>query len=214
MNIDGRKLNALKEGLPNLLKHVENIKNVYKKPCVVAMNRFFTDTQAEIDAVLQACKDAGAKAVFTDVFLKGGEGGKELAKTVIEECAKKSELHFAYNLKDGICKKVEDIVKNVYGGDGAEFTEEALAKIANIESKGIKGLPVIIAKTQYSLSDDAKKLARPDGFKIKVRDIIYKGGAGFIVAVAGEIMLMPGLSKSPSAEHIDIDANGNITGLS
>ena len=207
-------LTALKAGLPNLLKHVENIKNVFKKPVVVAMNRFVTDTQAEIDEVLNACKASGATAVFTDVFLKGGEGGKELAKTVIAECEKPSKLHFAYNLNDNVCKKVEDIVKNVYGGEGAEFTEDALEKIAVIEKAGIKGLPVIIAKTQYSLSDDAKKLARPYGFKIKVRDIIYKGGAGFIVAVAGEIMLMPGLSKTPSAEHIDIDENGNITGLS
>ncbi len=178
------------------------------------MNRFVTDTQAEIDEVLNACKAAGATAVFTDVFLKGGEGGKELAKTVIAECDKPSKLHFAYDLNDNVCKKVEDIVKNVYGGEGADFSEEALEKIAVIEKAGIKGLPVIIAKTQYSLSDDAKKLARPTGFKIKVRDIIYKGGAGFIVAVAGEIMLMPGLSKTPSAEHIDIDENGNITGLS
>ena len=193
-------LPALKAGMPNLLKHVENIKNVYKKPVVVAMNRFVTDTQAEIAEVLTACESAGAKAVFTDVFLHGGEGGKELAKVVAEECEKPSKLHFAYDLKDGICKKIEDIVKNVYGGDGAEFSEEAL--------------PVIIAKTQYSLSDDAKKLAAPKNFKIFVRDIIYKGGAGFIVAVAGEIMLMPGLSKTPSAEHIDIDENGKITGLS
>ena len=205
---------ALKAGLPNLLKHVENIKNVYKKPVVVAMNRFATDTEAEINAVLNACAAAGATAVFTDVFLKGGEGGKELAKTVIAECKKPSELNFAYNLNDGIVKKVEDIVKNIYGGDGAEFSGEALEKIAEMEKKSITGLPVIIAKTQYSLSDDAKKLARPTGFKIKVRDIIYKGGAGFVVAVAGEIMLMPGLSKVPSAEHIDIDGNGKITGLS
>lgn len=205
---------ALKAGLPNLLKHVENIKNVYKKPVVVAMNRFATDTEAEINAVLNACAAAGATAVFTDVFLKGGEGGKELAKTVIAECEKPSELNFAYNLNDGIVKKVEDIVKNIYGGDGAEFSGEALEKIAEMEKKSITGLPVIIAKTQYSLSDDAKKLARPSGFKIKVRDIIYKGGAGFVVAVAGEIMLMPGLSKVPSAEHIDIDGNGKITGLS
>ena len=207
-------LTALKAGLPNLLKHVENIKNVYNKPAVVAMNRFATDTQAEINAVLDACKEAGAKAVFTDVFLKGGEGGEELAEAVIAECNKKSELRFAYDLNDGVVKKVNDIVKNVYGGEGAEFTEEALEKIAIIEKAGIKGLPVIIAKTQYSLSDDAKKLARPTGFKIKVRDIIYKGGAGFVVAVAGEIMLMPGLSKTPSAEHIDIDENGVVTGLS
>lgn len=207
-------LPALKAGMPNLLKHVENIKTVYKKPVVVAMNRFATDTQAEIDEVLTACKNAGATAVFTDVFLKGGEGGKELAKVVAAECEKPSKLHYAYDLKDGIVKKIEDVVKNVYGGDGAEFSETALEKIKNIEQKGVSGLPVIIAKTQYSLSDDAKKLAKPSGFKIYVRDIIYKGGAGFIVAVAGEIMLMPGLGKVPSAEHIDIDENGNITGLS
>ncbi|MDE7215032.1 MAG: formate--tetrahydrofolate ligase, partial [Clostridia bacterium] len=212
--LSGENLPALKAGMPNLLKHVENIKNVYKKPVVVAMNRFVTDTQAEIDEVLTACKRAGAKAVFTDVFLHGGEGGKELATVVAAECEKPSKLHFAYDLNDGICKKVEDIVKNVYGGDGAEFSDTALAKIKNIEEKGISGLPVIIAKTQYSLSDDAKKLAAPKNFKIFVRDIIYKGGAGFIVAVAGEIMLMPGLGKIPSAEHIDIDENGNITGLS
>ncbi|MDE6586546.1 MAG: formate--tetrahydrofolate ligase [Clostridia bacterium] len=207
-------LTALNAGLPNLLKHIENIKNVYKKPVVVAMNRFYTDTQAEIDAVLKACESAGAEAVFTDVFLKGGEGGIELAKAVCAACDTKSELHYSYNLNDKTVKKIEDIVKNIYGGDGAEFTEEALKKIDEIERKGIKGLPIIIAKTQYSLSDDAKKIARPSGFKIKVRDIIYKGGAGFIVAVAGEIMLMPGLSKTPGAERIDIDENGNITGLS
>lgn len=207
-------LAALEAGLPNLMKHVENIKTVYNKPAIVAMNRFATDTQAEIDAVLNACKNAGAKAVFTDVFLKGGEGGKELAQAVIAECNNKSELRFAYDLNDGIVKKVDDVVKNVYGGEGAEFSESALAKIAAMEKAGVKDLPVIIAKTQYSLSDDAKKLARPTGFKIKVRDIIYKGGAGFVVAVAGEIMLMPGLSKTPSAEHIDIDENGVVTGLS
>lgn len=207
-------LTALKAGLPNLLKHVSNIKTVYNKPCIVAMNRFATDTAAEIEAVLSACAEAGAKAVFTDVFLKGGEGGKELAEAVIAACDEVSELHYAYDLNDGICKKVEDIVKNVYGGEGAEFSETALQKIEQIEKAGLHGLPVIIAKTQYSLSDDAKKLAAPTGFKIKVRDIIYKGGANFVVAVAGEIMLMPGLSKTPSAEHIDIDDNGKIIGLS
>lgn len=207
-------LQALKAGLPNLIKHVENIKNVYNKPCVVAMNRFATDTEGEIETVLSACKEAGARAVFTDVFLKGGEGGEELAAAVLEECEKKSELHFAYELGDGIEKKIEDIVKNVYGGDGATFSEQALKKIKQIEKAGISGLPVIIAKTQYSLSDDAKKLARPVGFKINVRDIIYKGGANFIVAIAGEIMLMPGLSKSPAAERIDVDESGEITGLS
>ena len=207
-------LAALRAGLPNLLKHVENVVNVYKKPVVVAMNRFATDTQAEIDEVLSACEKAGAKAVFTDVFLKGGEGGVELAKAVIEACDIPSELHYSYNLSDPVVKKVNDIVKNIYGGEGADFSELALSKIAEIESKGIKDLPVIIAKTQYSLSDDPKKLARPEGFRIYVRDVVYKGGANFIVAVAGEIMLMPGLSKVPCAEHIDIDDNGVISGLS
>ncbi len=205
---------ALRAGLPNLLKHIENVVNVYKKPVVVAMNRFATDTQAEIDEVLSACEKVGAQAVFTDVFLKGGEGGKELAKAVVAACDKHSKLHFSYNLSDSIVKKCNDIVKNVYGGEGADFSELAMEKINEIESKGITGLPVIIAKTQYSLSDDAKKLARPEGFRIYVRDVIYKGGANFIVAVAGEIMLMPGLSKVPCAEHIDIDENGVISGLS
>ena len=207
-------LTALKNGLPNLLKHIENITNVYKKPVVVAMNRFATDTEAEIREVLSACEKAGAQAVFTDVFLKGGEGGTELAQAVVAACDRPSELHYSYDLNDDIVTKVNDIVKNIYDGDGADFSELALQKIAEIEGKGIKGLPVIIAKTQYSLSDDAKKLARPTGFKIYVRDVIYKGGANFIVAVAGEIMLMPGLSKVPCAEHIDIDENGTITGLS
>lgn len=207
-------IEALKAGLPNLLKHVENITNVFKKPVVVAMNRFATDTEAEINEVIRACAAINTQAVFTDVFLKGGEGGVELAKAVAAACEKPSKLHYSYNLSDPIVKKVNDIVKNIYGGDGADFSDLALEKIKEMESKGIEGLPVIIAKTQYSLSDDAKKLARPTGFRIFVRDVIYKGGANFIVAVAGEIMLMPGLSKVPSAEHIDIDENGVITGLS
>lgn len=206
---------ALKAGLPNLLKHVDNIKNVYKKPVVVAMNRFFTDTTAEIETVMDACAQAGAKAVFTDVFLKGGEGGKELAEAVISACEVKSELHFAYNLNDGVKAKIDGVVRNVYGGDGAEYSELAEQKIAALEAKGLdKGLPVIIAKTQYSLSDNPALLAAPKGFKIYVRDIEYRGGAGFIVAIAGSVMLMPGLGKVPCAEHIDIDNNGKISGLS
>ena len=213
-NLSEENLEALKAGLPNLLKHVENMKKVYSKPTIVAMNRFATDTPAEIQAVISACDDAGAPAVFTDVFLKGGEGGRSLAEKVAWSCDKPSQLTYAYNLGDDIKTKIHDIVTKVYGGDGAEYSPEAEAKIADIEGKGIKGLPVIIAKTQYSLSDDAKKLARPQGFKIRVRDIIYKGGANFIVAVAGDINLMPGLGKVPAAEHIDIDADGNISGLS
>ena len=213
-NLSEENLEALKAGLPNLLKHVENMKKVYSKPTIVAMNRFASDTPAEIQAVISACDEAGAPAVFTDVFLKGGEGGRALAEKVAWSCDKPSQLTYAYNLGDDIKTKIHDIVTKVYGGDGAEYSPEAEAKIADIEGKGIRGLPVIIAKTQYSLSDDAKKLARPQGFKIRVRDIIYKGGANFIVAVAGDINLMPGLGKVPAAEHIDIDADGNISGLS
>lgn len=207
-------LTALKAGLPNLLKHVENMKTVYSKPVVVAMNRFVTDTPAEIDCVLGACASVGAEAVFCDVFLKGGEGGKALAEAVIKACDKKSKLTYSYGLSDSIVDKINGVVKKVYGGDGADFSEEALKKIENLEAKGVNGLPVIIAKTQYSLSDDPKKLARPEHFRIFVRDVIYKGGAGFIVAVAGSIMLMPGLGKTPCAEHIDVDENGKISGLS
>ena len=205
---------ALKKGLPNLFKHIENIKNVYGKPVVVAMNRFASDTPAEIETVMKSVAEAGAEAVFTDVFLKGGAGGEELAQAVCRAAEQKSELRFSYDLNDPIEKKIEDIVKNVYGGQGAEFSEEAKQKIAEAEARGYGKLPVIIAKTQYSLSDDAKLLARPEGFTVHVRDIIVKGGAEFIVAVAGSIMLMPGLGKHPAAEHIDVDESGEIVGLS
>ncbi len=207
-------LAALEKGMPNLFKHIENMCTVYKKPVVVAMNRFATDTPAEIEAVMRGVEKAGAKAVFTDVFLKGGEGGEELAEAVCAAAEQKSELHYSYDLNDPIRKKIEDIVKNVYGGDGVTFSEIAEGKIADAEKRGYGKMPVIIAKTQYSLSDDAKLLARPTGFKVHVRDIIVKGGAEFVVAVAGNIMLMPGLGKHPAAEHIDIDENGETVGLS
>lgn len=207
-------ISALKKGLPNLFKHIENIKNVYGKPVVVAMNRFASDTPAEIETVMKSVAEAGAEAVFTDVFLKGGAGGEELAQAVCRAAEQKSELRFSYDLNDPIEKKIEDVVKNVYGGKGAEFSEEAKQKIAEAEARGYGKLPVIIAKTQYSLSDDAKLLARPEGFTVHVRDIIVKGGAEFIVAVAGSIMLMPGLGKHPAAEHIDVDESGEIVGLS
>jgi formate--tetrahydrofolate ligase len=207
-------LEALKGGMPNLFKHIENMQRVYQKPVVVAMNRFATDTKAETDYVISEVEKYGVKAVFTDVFLKGGEGGKELAAAVIEACEKPSELHYAYDLKESVVDKLNDVAKKIYGADGVELTEEAKEKISTIEKKGFGDLPVIIAKTQYSLSDDEKLTARPTGFKITVRDVILKGGAGFIVAVAGKIMLMPGLSKHPSAEKIDLDENGHIHGLS
>ena len=199
--------------MPNLYKHIENIRNVYNLPVVVAMNRFASDTPAEIETVMRGVEEAGAKAVFTDVFLKGGEGGRELAEAV---CAAAEErgMRYAYDLNDPVEKKIEDVVRKVYGGAGVTFSAVAEEKIADAEKRGYGKLPVIIAKTQYSLSDDAKLLARPEGFTVHVRDVIVKGGAGFIVAVAGNIMLMPGLGKVPAAEHIDVDENGEIVGLS
>ena len=213
-SLSEENLAALEKGMPNLYKHIENIQNVYKKPVVVAMNRFASDTPAEIELVMRGVEKAGAKAVFTDVFLQGGEGGKELAEAVCEAATQKSELHYSYDLNDPIEKKISDIVKNVYGGEGASFSEIAREKIAEAEARGYGRLPVIIAKTQYSLSDDAKLLARPQGFTVHVRDIIVKGGAEFVVAVAGNIMLMPGLGKVPAAAHIGVDEKGEIFGLS
>ena len=213
-SLSEENLAALEKGMPNLYKHIENIQNVYKKPVVVAMNRFASDTPAEIELVMRGVEKAGAKAVFTDVFLQGGEGGKELAEAVCEAATQESELHYSYDLNDPIEKKISDIVKNVYGGAGASFSEIAKEKIAEAEARGYGRLPVIIAKTQYSLSDDAKLLARPQGFTVHVRDIIVKGGAEFVVAVAGNIMLMPGLGKVPAAEHIGVDEKGEIFGLS
>ena len=207
-------LAALAAGMPNLLKHIENIQNVYKKPVVVAMNRFATDTQAETDYVIETVRAAGSVAVFTDVFLKGGEGGKALAEEVVKACEIPSKMEYAYDINDGVCKKINDVVQKIYGGEGADFSEEALAKIADIEAKGEGNLPVIIAKTQYSLSDNAELLGRPTGFRIFVKDVVLKGGAGFIVAIAGKIMLMPGLGAHPAAEKIDLLSDGTIVGLS
>ena len=207
-------LAALERGLPNLLKHIENIVGVYKKPVVVAMNRFASDTKAETDFVIAAVEKSGAKAVFTDVFLKGGEGGKELAAEVVKACGVPSKLEYAYDLKEPVAKKIEDVARKIYGADGVDFSEEALAKIGRIEEKGCVDLPVIIAKTQYSLSDNPDLVGRPQGFRVSVRDIVLKGGAGFIVAIAGKIMLMPGLGAHPAAEKIDLTGDGKIVGLS
>ena len=213
-SLSEENLPALRAGMPNLYKHIENIRNVYNLPVVVAMNRFASDTPAEIETVMRGVEEAGAKAVFTDVFLKGGEGGRELAEAVCAAAEERGMMRYAYDLNDPVEKKIEDVVRKVYGGAGVTFSAVAEEKIADAEKRGYGKLPVIIAKTQYSLSDDAKLLARPEGFTVHVRDVIVKGGAGFIVAVAGSIMLMPGLGKVPAAEHIDVDENGEIVGLS
>ena len=213
-SLSEENLAALEKGMPNLYKHIENIQNVYKKPVVVAMNRFASDTPAEIELVLSSVREAGAEAVFTDVFLKGGEGGKELAAAVAKACEIPSKLRFAYDLADPVEKKISDVATRIYGADGVDFSDEARAAIAGIEAKGEGGLPVIVAKTQYSLSDNAELVGRPSGFRIFVRDVVLKGGAGFIVAIAGKIMLMPGLGAHPAAEKIDLLPDGTIVGLS
>lgn len=213
-NLSEENLEALEKGMPNLLKHISNIKNVYKKPVVVAMNRFISDTEAETDFVIRKVKESGAVAVFTDVFLKGGEGGIELAEAVSSACEIPSVMEYSYDLDDAVANKINDVATKIYGADGVDFTKEAQEKIEEIERQGYQKLPVIIAKTQYSLSDDMTKVGCPKGFRITVRDVALKGGAGFIVAIAGKILLMPGLAAHPSAEKIDVDEEGNIVGLS
>lgn len=205
---------ALFNGMPNLIKHIENIQNVYKKPVVVAINKFSTDTENEIKLIESMLNEINVSVVRTSVHTNGGKGAIALAEAVISECKKKSKLSFSYSIEDDIKTKINDIVKNIYGGKGAEFSQESLSSIKNIKKQGFDKLPVIIAKTQYSLSDDPSLLARPQGFKVQVRNVMVKGGAGFIVATTGDIMLMPGLPQVPLAEKIDIDKNGKIKGLS
>lgn len=206
-------IEALEKGLPNLYKHVENMQNVYQKPVVVAMNRFATDTKAETDLVIAEMEKRGVRAVFTDVFLRGGDGGVELADAVVAACEKESKLHYSYELDESVEDKITHVATRIYGADGVEFSPVAKKKIAELEGRDFGKLPVIIAKTQYSLSDDQNLIGRPTGFRITVRDVVLKGGAGFIVAIAGTIMLMPGLGAHPAAEKIDL-VNGKIVGLS
>ena len=206
-------LSAIEKGLPNLVRHLKNIKEVFGLPVVVAINKFPTDTEAEIKLVAEKCKALGANAVLSDVWAKGGAGGEALAKEVVKLCEEKSELKFAYEPTDSIEDKISAVAKKVYGGDGAEFTAEAKKQIKTLEELGFGDLPVCIAKTQYSFSDDDKKLGAPDGFKITVRSVKVSAGAGFAVALTGDIMTMPGLPAVPAAEKVDVDDDGKITGL-
>jgi len=212
--INEQNLEALRRGIPNLEKHVLNIKNIYKLPVVVAINKFLTDTDEEIDMIKASMKDLGVEAILSDVWGKGGDGAIELANKVIELCdADNSKFSFSYDLGDPIKKKICDIAKRVYGASGVDFSEKALQDILDIESlEGCQNLPVIIAKTQYSLSDNAKLLSRPVDFRLSVNEVQIRGGAGFVVAVCGSMLLMPGLSKSPAGSKMDIE-NGVITGL-
>ena len=208
-------LEALEGGIPNLLRHVSNIKNVYKLPCVVAVNRFPTDTDKEIEFVIEKCKALGVNVCLSTVWADGGKGGEELAKEVVRLCEEEdnSNFSFSYNAEDTIEKKIKDIVVNVYGGEDVAFLPAAKKQIAKLTEMGYGNLPICVAKTQYSFSDDPTKLGAPEGFTVTVRNVKVSAGAGFIVVLTGDIMTMPGLPKAPAAMKIDVDENGKITGL-
>lgn len=213
--LTSENLTALEKGIPNLLRHVSNIKNVYKLPCVVAVNRFPTDTNNEIDFVISKCKELGVNTVLSTVWGEGGKGGEQLAKEVVRLCEQEdnSSFEFAYDIGDNITEKIEKVVRKVYGGDGVSILPNAAKQIKALEDLGFSRLPVCVAKTQYSFSDDASKLGAPSGFIVTVKNVKISAGAGFIVVLTGDIMTMPGLPKVPSAEKIDVDENGKITGL-
>lgn len=212
-DLGAENLEALEKGLPNLLKHVENITQVFKLPAVVAINKFPTDTEAELKLIEDRCKSLGVNVALSEVYSKGGEGGIDLAKEVLRLTEIKSEMEFAYDLNMPIKEKIKAIAKKLYGADDVEFAAKANKEILNFEKLGFGDLPICMAKNQYSLTDDAKILGRPTGFKITIRDITISAGAGFLVALTGDIMKMPGLPKVPAAENIDVDVNGKIKGL-
>ena len=207
-------LGALERGIPNLLRHVSNIKNVYKLPCVVAVNRFPTDTDAEIDFIIRKCRELGVNTVLSTVWADGGAGGIEMAKEVVRLCEEEQgDFTFSYELDCSIEEKIASVVKKVYGGDGITILPAAKKQIAQLTALGFDKCPVCIAKTQYSFSDDPTKLGAPEGFTVTVKNVKVSAGAGFIVVLTGDILTMPGLPKSPAAERIDVDAHGKITGL-
>ncbi|MDD6479597.1 MAG: formate--tetrahydrofolate ligase [Oscillospiraceae bacterium] len=206
-------LEALEKGIPNLLRHVSNIKNVYKLPLVVAVNRFPTDTDNEIEFIIAKCKELGVNTVLSTVWADGGNGGVELAKEVINLCEEENDFTFAYGDDASLEEKINSVVTKVYGGTGTVFTPAAKKQIAKLEELGFGKCPVCIAKTQYSFSDNPLLLGAPDGFTVTVRNVKISAGAGFVVVLTGDIMTMPGLPKVPAAEKIDVNENGEITGL-
>ena len=212
--LDVEDIDALEKGMPNLMRHVSNIKNVYGLPCVVAINRFPTDTEGEIEAITRACAQLGVKAVLSEAWAKGGAGAVELAEEAVRLCSgDKADFRYCYELDGSIEDKLRAVVTRIYGGRGIELTPTARAQITHLTELGFGKLPVCIAKTQSSFSDDPDKLGAPEDFTVTIRDVKVSAGAGFIVALAGDIMTMPGLPKRPAAENIDIDENGRITGL-
>lgn len=207
-------LSALEKGIPNLLRHVSNIKDVYGLPCVVAVNRFPTDTDCEIEFIISKCRELGVNTALSTVWADGGAGGEELAREVVRLCdEEKGDFRFAYDDSCSIEEKIDAVVRKVYGGDGITVMPKAKKEIEKLTALGFDKLPVCIAKTQYSFSDDPSKLGAPSGFKVTVRNVKISAGAGFVVVLTGDILTMPGLPKSPAAERIDVDENGKITGL-
>ena len=212
-DLAAENLAALEAGLPNLLKHIENTTTVYGLPVVVAINRFPTDTEAELELVRTKCAELGVNVALSEVWGKGGAGGEELAKEVVRLCDEASEMKFVYDENTTIKEKIEAIATKVYGADGVDYTAKAETEIATFEKLGFGNLPICMAKNQYSLTDDQTKLGRPTGFRITISDMTASIGAGFLVALTGSIMKMPGLPKVPAAEKIDVDNDGVISGL-
>ncbi len=212
-DLNKENLQALEAGLPNLLQHVENITQVYKLPCVVAINAFPTDTKAELDLVETKCKELGVNVALSEVWAKGGEGGLALADEVVRLCEQPNDFQFSYPDEMGLAEKIETIAKRIYHADSVVFETKAAKEIDRLEKLGFGKMPVCIAKTQYSFSDDAAKKGAPRGFKVTVRQVKVSAGAGFVVALTGAIMTMPGLGKEPSAFKIDVDETGKISGL-
>ncbi len=211
--LGSENLDALEKGIPNLLRHVSNVKNVYGLPSVVAVNRFPTDTEAEIKLIIEKCKELGVNVCLSEVWGKGGDGGIELAEEVVRLCEQKSEFTLCYPDEATIEEKVEAVVKKIYGGADVSWLPAAKKQFAQIKALGFDSMPVCMAKTQYSFSDDPTKLCAPEGFTVTVKNIRVSAGAGFVVVLTGDIMTMPGLPKAPAAEKIDIDNDGKITGL-
>jgi len=212
-DLNAENLEALEAGLPNLLQHVENITQVYKLPCVVAINRFPTDTEAELALIEAKCKELGVNVALSEVWAKGGEGGIALAEEVIRLCEQPNDFQFSYPSDLGLAQKIEAVATRIYHADGVVFTPAAKKELAQLEALGFGGMPVCMAKTQYSFSDDASKLGAPRDFDITVRQVKVSAGAGFVVALTGDIMTMPGLGKTPAAHKIDVDEKGVISGL-
>lgn len=212
-DLNQQNVEALKEGIPNLLRHVDNIQNVYGLPVVVAINAFPTDTAEELALVEEECKKRGVNVVLSEVWAKGGKGGQALAEEVMRLCQTESKLTFAYDVKESLNQKITDIATKIYHADGVEFAPSAAKQLQQLEELGFGELPICMAKTQYSFTDDQTKLGAPENFKITVREVRVSAGAGFVVCLTGSIMTMPGLPKVPAAEHIDVLDDGRIVGL-